>query len=68
MPIRMEVKTSGPAFPDQGTTGEYIAALAPVRAQIDAAISDFATHRIDRKTPLTDASGQPCGEIEILRF
>jgi len=67
MPIRIEVKTSGVAFPDQGTAEQYLAAVSPVMSQVNAAIHEFATHRIDRKTPLTDASGQPCGEIEILR-
>lgn len=68
MPIRIEVKTSGPAFPDQGTAEEYLAAVVPVLHQVEKAVAEFATHRIDRKTELKDVKGQVCGSVEILRF
>jgi len=68
MPIRIEVKTSGVAFPDQGTPRDYLAAVAPVMEQINSVIQEFSRNRIDRKAVLKDAAGQVCGEIEILRF
>lgn len=71
MPIRIEVKTSGLAFPDdttQGSAEEYVAAVEFVLKQVDTAIAIFAEERIDRTTPLKDARGEICGSIECLRF
>lgn len=68
MPIKVLIETKGDAFPDVGTDEEYLRAVEPVLSQVDAAIREFALHRIDRKLTLKDRTGAPCGEIEILRF
>jgi hypothetical protein len=71
MPIRIEILTSGLAFPDdltQGSNEQYVHAVEFVLAQVQTAIEVFALERIDRVTPLKDRSGEPCGSREILRF
>lgn len=68
MPIKIQVNTSAPCFPDAGSAQEYLDAVSPVISQVVAAIKEFATHRVDRTTVLKDATGHECGSIEILRY
>ena len=68
MPVKLLIETKIDSFPDTGTAAEYAAAMAPVLDQVGSVIAEFATHRVDRKVPLLDKAGKPCGEIEVLRF